>query len=69
MDEPEPSIGPQWLTKKQVASYLQCSMRQVELLTGTGRIAKPVYLGKSSPRWRLEELIASLEAKSPQDSK
>ena len=63
MDEREPSIGPQWLTKKQVGIYLQCSMRQVELLTKNGRIAKPVYLGKSSPRWRLDELIASLESK------
>ncbi len=36
------------LTKKQVAEILQCSMRQVELLTQKGRIPSPVYLGDSS---------------------
>jgi len=50
------------LTKKQVAEFLQCSTRQVELLTQRGRIAKPVYLGTSSPRWNREEILASLAA-------
>jgi predicted DNA-binding transcriptional regulator AlpA len=55
---------PQLMTKKQVAEFLQCSQRQVELLTNKGRLPKPVYLGESSPRWKREELLASLEAKS-----
>ncbi|MCX7386606.1 MAG: hypothetical protein NTX48_08075 [Planctomycetales bacterium] len=50
------------MTKKQVAAFLQCSERQVELLTAKGRICKPVYLGESSPRWKRSELMAALEA-------
>lgn len=49
------------LTKKDVAELLQCSQRQVELLTAKGRLCKPIYLGESSPRWRQSELLASLE--------
>jgi predicted DNA-binding transcriptional regulator AlpA len=52
------------MTKKQVAEFLQCSQRQVELLTNKGRLPKPVYLGESSPRWQRAELLASLEANS-----
>jgi predicted DNA-binding transcriptional regulator AlpA len=48
------------MTKKQVAEFLQCSQRQVELLTNKGRLPKPVYLGDRSPRWRRAELLASL---------
>ena len=53
---------PELMTKKQVAEFLQCSQRQVELLTAKGRICKPVYLGESSPRWKRAELMAALEA-------
>jgi len=53
---------PELMTKKQVAAFLQCSERQVELLTSKGRICKPVYLGESSPRWKRSELMAALEA-------
>lgn len=45
------SEAPTYLTKKQVAELLQCSMRQVEILTAKGRICRPVYIGPSSPRW------------------
>lgn len=55
---------PELMTKKQVAEFLQCSQRQVELLTNKGRIAAPIYLGSSSPRWKRTELLASLEANS-----
>ncbi len=51
---------PELLTKKQAAELLQCSQRQIELLTQRGRIAKPVYLSERSPRWRRAELLASL---------
>ncbi len=53
---------PEWMTKRQVAEWLQCSERQVELLTAKGRISKPVYLGESSPRWKRSELISHLDA-------
>lgn len=55
---------PEWMTKRQVAEWLQCSQRQVELLTQKKRISQPVYLGSSSPRWKRAELLASLEANS-----
>jgi predicted DNA-binding transcriptional regulator AlpA len=53
------------LTKKQVAEILQCSMRQVELLTQKGRIPSPVYLGDSSPRWKRSEIEAIFEQARP----
>ncbi len=56
---PEQAI-PELLTKRQAAELLQCSQRQIELLTQRGRIAKPVYLGDRSPRWRRDELLASV---------
>lgn len=59
-DRRHPDGQPDLMTKKQVAEFLQCSSRQVELLTARGRIVKPVYLGESSPRWNRAELLASL---------
>ncbi len=56
----EETVLPELLTKKQAAELLQCSQRQIELLTQKGRIARPVYLGDRSPRWRRAELLASL---------
>ena len=58
----EEQAVPELMTKRQVAEFLQCSQRQVELLTSKGRICKPVYLGESSPRWKRAELMAALEA-------
>lgn len=49
------------LTKKQVSEFLQCSQRQVELLTQKGRLPKPIYLGESSPRWKRAELMAHID--------
>ena len=53
---------PELLTKTQVSELLQCSLRQVELLTKAGRLPKPIYLGESSPRWKRSNLLAALEA-------
>ena len=63
-DRRHPDELPELMTKRQVAEYLQCSQRQVELLTNKGRIAAPIYLGSSSPRWKKADLLASLEASS-----
>jgi len=57
-----PDDLPELMTKKQVAAFLQCSQRQVELLTARLRLPKPVYLGSASPRWRRSELLAHLDA-------
>jgi predicted DNA-binding transcriptional regulator AlpA len=59
-DRRHPDELPDWMTKRQVSEWLQCSQRQVELLTAKGRLPKPIYLGESSPRWRRDELLASL---------
>ena len=61
-DRQHPEEPTEWMTKRQVAEWLQCSQRQVELLTARGRICKPVYLGESSPRWKRSELLAHLDA-------
>jgi predicted DNA-binding transcriptional regulator AlpA len=61
------SEAPTYLTKKQVAELLQCSMRQVEILTAKGRICRPVYIGPSSPRWHRDALITSLDDAASQD--
>jgi len=55
-----PDEQPELLTKTQAAELLQCSTRQIELLTQRGRICQPVYLSERSPRWRRAELMASL---------
>ena len=52
---------PALMTKKQTAEFLQCSQRQVELLTAKGRLPRPVYLGESSPRWKRDEVLEHLE--------
>ena len=52
---------PELMTKKQLAEFLQCSQRQVELLTAKGRLPKAVYLGESSPRWKRSEVMAHLD--------
>ena len=57
------SPAPELMTKKEVAEYLRCSLRQVEILTAKKRISQPVYLGTSSPRWKRDELLASLDRK------
>ena len=49
------------MTKKQLAEFLQCSTRQVEILTGKGRLPKPIYLGESSPRWKQDEIFAHID--------
>ena len=50
------------LTKKDMAAFWKCSLRQIELMAAAGRIPKPIYLGTSSPRWRRSELMAHLDA-------
>ena len=49
------------MTKKDVAQYFQCSMRQVELMANKGRLPKPFYLGDSSPRWRKQDIESLIE--------
>ena len=62
--KPTTLIPPELLTKKQVAEYLQCSQRQVELLTHKSRLPKPFYLGESSPRWRRDALLTWLDSQA-----
>lgn len=45
--------GQRLLTKTDVAELLQVSPRTVENLVNSGRLPKPVYVGRL-PRWRPE---------------
>jgi predicted DNA-binding transcriptional regulator AlpA len=49
------------MTKKDMAKFWKCSLRQIELMAAAGRIPKPIYLGTSSPRWRRSELMAFID--------
>lgn len=49
------------MTKKDMAAFWKCSLRQIELMAAAGRIPKPIYLGTSSPRWRRSELMAFID--------
>ena len=52
---PEPKINsiqtPEpMMKKKDVAKFLQCSERQVELLVKAGKLPKPFYISDASPK-------------------
>ena len=53
---PEPMMK-----KKDVAKFLQCSERQVELMVKAGKLPKPVYISDASPRWQRSVIEAWLE--------
>ncbi len=48
------------LRKRDVAALLQCSTRQVEILTAKGDLPAPISLGTQSPRWRRPEILQRL---------
>lgn len=60
------------MRKEDVAKYLQCSNRQVEILAKSGGIPKPFYVGGSGshPRWKrsvLEDHINKLAEAAQHD--
>jgi predicted DNA-binding transcriptional regulator AlpA len=55
------------MTKKDMAKFWKCSLRQIELMAAAGRIPKPIYLGTSSPRWRRSELMAFIDRMAAAD--
>ena len=40
-----------WLSQQETADYLGCSVRQVQLITRTGRLPVSYSLGPRSPRY------------------
>ena len=53
----EPERDPEALmTRKEVADFLQCSVRQLDNLDET--FPKPINISTASPRWRRRTLIA-----------
>ncbi len=48
------------LRKRDLAALLQCSTRQVEILTAKGDLPQPIRLGTQSPRWRRPEVLQFL---------
>jgi predicted DNA-binding transcriptional regulator AlpA len=61
------NIVPEYLRKEDVATLLQMSGRQVELLVKAGRLPQPIRIS-SHPRWRRSELIAFIDSLSASDS-
>ena len=55
---PEPIMN---MKKKDVAKFLQCSERQVELLVKAGKLPKPFYFSDASPRWKRSAIDAWVE--------
>lgn len=49
------------LKKKDLATTIGCSTRQIELMVKAGKLPKPFYCGDSSPRWRQSDIDAWLE--------
>lgn len=45
-----------FLTKKEAAKLLHCSVRQIDILTNKGKLKKR-YIGPSSPRFVKKEII------------
>ena len=45
-----------FLTKKEAAKLLNCSIRQIDILTNKGKLKKR-YIGPSSPRFVKKEII------------
>jgi hypothetical protein len=45
-----------FLTKKETAKLLNCSIRQIDILTNKGKLKKR-YIGPSSPRFVKKEII------------
>ena len=48
------------LKKKDLATTIGCSTRQIELMVKAGKLPKPFYCGDSSPRWRQSDIDAWL---------
>ena len=55
------AVSSEWMTKEQVAAYLQISKRQVELAVEAGDLPTPSYLGKQTPRWSRTNIDTSLK--------
>lgn len=59
------TTGESILNKKDVAEFLKCSVRQIELMVTAGKLPKPFYFGEKSPRWRRKTLLEWLESVQP----
>lgn len=63
VQNPEPMMK-----KKDVAKFLQCSERQVELMVKAGKLPKPVYISDASPRWQRAVIDAWLDQLQAQNT-
>jgi predicted DNA-binding transcriptional regulator AlpA len=59
-----PEVACRLLNIKQVAYRLAISERSVYRLLKAGSLARPVRVGPRSPRWRLADIAAFIEAAS-----
>ena len=51
----------QYVTATQIAEMLSTSTRSIWRMVACGRLPRPIYLGRKSPRWRLAEVESALE--------
>lgn len=47
--------------KKDLAAWVRCSTRQVELMVKAGKLPQPFYIGDASPRWRRSDIESWIE--------
>jgi predicted DNA-binding transcriptional regulator AlpA len=51
-----PELATILLKKKDLAAWIPCSIRQVELMVKAGKLPQPFYIGDASPRWRQSDI-------------
>ena len=57
--------GESILKKKDVAEFLKCSIRHIEVMVKDGRMPQPFFFGDKSPRWRRSTLLIWLDSLQP----
>src|SRR5690348_10946534 len=63
-DEAPDAVAPLAYTADDLARLLQCSKRHLAAMHSSGRLPRPIRLGRSV-RWRADELRAWLDAGAP----
>jgi predicted DNA-binding transcriptional regulator AlpA len=60
--KPKPQITKRWLPAKASAEKAGCGTTKWWEMVKSGKMPKPTYLGKRSPRWAEDEIDACLES-------
>ncbi|MGC9261862.1 MAG: helix-turn-helix transcriptional regulator [Phycisphaerae bacterium] len=49
-----------FVTAQDLAAMLATSSRSIWRMVATGKLPRPIYLGRKSPRWRLSDVEAAI---------